>query len=106
VKDSTEAFLGNEDSILVSAFRWAIKKTTGSRTILVKKTGTSDMNLFAESNSIPMMAYGPGDSTLDHTENERISISEYLSSVEVYTNAIQQIASLVNKKPLVTHAIQ
>ena len=106
VKDSTEAFLGNEDSILVSAFRWAIKKTTGSKTLLVKKTGTSDMNLFAESTSIPMIAYGPGDSSLDHTENERISISEYLSSVEVYANAIQQIASLVNRKPLVTHAIQ
>ncbi len=105
-EDPTEAFLGSGDSMAVRAFRWAIRKTTGSQALLVKKTGTSDMNLFAESKYIPMIAYGPGDSGLDHTENERISIGEYLSSVEVYANAIQQIASFANKKPLVTHAIQ
>lgn len=106
VEDRTEAFLGNEDSIAVRAFRWAIRKTMGCQVLLVKKTGTSDMNLFAESCSMPMIAYGPGDSSLDHTENERVSISEYLSSVEVYANAIQQIASLTYNKALLPHALQ
>ena len=94
VKDQSEAFLGSEDSTAVRAFRWAIRKTLGRQVALVKKTGTSDMNLFAKSCSIPMIAYGPGDSSLDHTENEHVSLNEYLSSIEVYANAIQQFALL------------
>ncbi len=94
VKDQSEAFLGSDDSTAVRAFRWAIRKTIGQQVTLVKKTGTSDMNLFAKSYSIPMIAYGPGNSSLDHTENEHVSINEYLSSIEVYANAIQQFALL------------
>jgi len=75
-------------------FRWAIRKVIGGPVTLVKKTGTSDANLFAESCSIPMVVYGPGDSTLDHTENENVGIPEYLSSIEVYASAIQQFARL------------
>jgi LysW-gamma-L-lysine carboxypeptidase len=106
VKDHTEAFLGNGDSTALRAFRWAIRKTIGVQASLVKKTGTSDMNLFAESYSMPMIAYGPGDSTLDHTENEKVSMGEYLSSVEVYANAIQQIASLACNNGTPQHALQ
>ena len=92
VNDQTEPFLAKEDSIAVRAFRWAIRETLKCQVSLVKKTGTSDMNLFATSHVIPMIAYGPGDSGLDHTENEKVSIREYLSSVEVYAKAIQRIA--------------
>lgn len=106
VEDMTEAFLGDEDSTAVRAFRWAIRKTLGNQPSLVKKTGTSDMNLFAESYSIPMIAYGPGDSSLDHTRNEGISLGEYLSSVEVYANAIQQIATLMQKETALPQPLQ
>ena len=98
IKDQSEAFLGSEDSAAVRAFRWAIRKTIGGKVALVKKTGTCDMNLFAKSYSIPMIAYGPGDSRLDHTENEHVSLSEYLSSIEVYANAIQQFALLARDR--------
>jgi LysW-gamma-L-lysine carboxypeptidase len=98
VNDQTEAYLAQEDSIAVRAFRWAIRNTMNCPVTLVKKTGTSDMNLFAQSTSMPMIAYGPGDSSLDHTENEHISIREYLSSVEIYASAIQHIASLAQKE--------
>ena len=94
VNDQTEAVLGRNDSVAVRAFRWAIRKTMKCQITLVKKTGTSDMNLFAQSYSIPMIAYGPGDSSLDHTQNENVSIPEYLHSVEVYANAIEHVASL------------
>lgn len=106
VKDQTEAFLANEDSIAVRAFRWAIRKTMRCQVSLVRKTGTSDMNLFARSHVMPMIAYGPGDSSLDHTENERVSIREYLSSVEVYANAIRRIASFTWNTPSLQHALQ
>jgi LysW-gamma-L-lysine carboxypeptidase len=103
VKDKTEAFLGSEDSDIVRAFRWAIRKTMGCQASFVKKTGTSDMNLFAESHAIPMIAYGPGDSTLDHTQHERVNISDYLRSIEVYSNAIQRIASFNHTEFLPAH---
>jgi LysW-gamma-L-lysine carboxypeptidase len=96
VKDQTEAVLGRKDSVVVRAFRWAIRKTMNCQVALVKKTGTGDMNLFAQSYHIPMIAYGAGDSTLDHTQNEKLSIPEYLQSVEVYANAIEHIASLTH----------
>lgn len=98
IKGQSEAYVGSEDSRAVRAFRWAIRKTVGGQVTLVKKTGTSDMNLFAQSYSVPMVAYGPGDSNLDHTENEHVSIGEYLSTIEVYANAIQQFAFLASAR--------
>ncbi len=95
-----EAYLANEDSNAVRLFRWAIRKTIGGQVLLIKKTGTSDMNLFAQSVKFPMIAYGPGVSSLDHTENEHISLKEYLSSIEVYANAILRSASPTRNAPL------
>jgi LysW-gamma-L-lysine carboxypeptidase len=62
---------------------------------LVKK-GTSDMNTLATTwQGVPMVAYGPGDSTLDHTEHERISAAEYRQARTVLAGAIQHWISLV-----------
>jgi LysW-gamma-L-lysine carboxypeptidase len=47
------------------------------------------MNILAEKLKIPMVAYGPGDSTLDHTENEFIDIKDFLSSVKIYEEALK-----------------
>jgi len=102
LKDCTDGFVGPIDSFVVRAFRWAIRRVTGEPVTLVKKTGTSDANLFAEKYTIPMIVYGPGDSSLDHTNNERISIREYLNSIEVYANAIPRLASLMQTS--VAHA--
>jgi [amino group carrier protein]-lysine/ornithine hydrolase len=106
VKSQSEAFLGSEDSSAVRAFRWAIRRTIGRQVALVKKTGTSDMNLFAKSYSIPMIAYGPGDSSLDHTENEHVSINEYLSSIEIFANAIKQFVLLARDRAPLPKALQ
>ncbi|MBX3381545.1 MAG: [LysW]-lysine hydrolase [Phycisphaeraceae bacterium] len=56
------------------------------------KTGTSDMNVVGPVWNCPIAAYGPGDSSLDHTPNEHIRISEYLASIRVLTRAIEAIA--------------
>jgi acetylornithine deacetylase len=57
---------------------------------LVKK-GTSDMNTLATTwRNVPMVAYGPGDSTLDHTEHERIGAAEYRAARAVLDGAIRQ----------------
>lgn len=102
VKSRTEAYVGDEDSLGVRAFRRGIRKVTGNEVTLVKKTGTSDMNELAESHRIPMIAYGPGDSSLDHTDDERVSLEEYLGSIEVYATAIQKFSALARETPPVS----
>ncbi|WP_050033278.1 [LysW]-lysine hydrolase [Halorubrum halophilum] len=60
---------------LARAFRVAIRGAGGDVRLL-RKTGTSDMNLFAAAWDCPMVTYGPGDSDLDHAPDERLPLSE------------------------------
>ncbi|WP_323172697.1 [LysW]-lysine hydrolase [Natrialba sp. PRR66] len=66
------------------AFRAAIRKEDGEPRLL-RKTGTSDMNLFAGAWDCPMATYGPGNSELDHAPDERLSLAEFDQSVAVLT---------------------
>ena len=49
----------------------------------VVKTGTSDMNVVAPVWQCPIVAYGPGDSALDHTPHEHLELDEYWTAVLV-----------------------
>jgi LysW-gamma-L-lysine carboxypeptidase len=40
-----------------------------------------------------MVAYGPGDSALDHTPQEHIEIDEYQRAIKVLTQALVQLGS-------------
>jgi LysW-gamma-L-lysine carboxypeptidase len=53
------------------------------------KTGTADMNVVAPVWKCPIAAYGPGDSSLDHTPHEHLALDEYLASIRVLTLAIR-----------------
>lgn len=64
------------------ALRAAIRNVGGDPRLL-RKTGTSDMNLYADTWDCPMATYGPGDSELDHTPDEHLSLSEYDRSIAV-----------------------
>ncbi|WP_238717490.1 [LysW]-lysine hydrolase [Natronorubrum halophilum] len=64
------------------AFRAAIRKE-GCDPRLLRKTGTSDMNLYAGVWDCPMATYGPGNSDLDHAPDERLSLAEFDQSVEI-----------------------
>ncbi|ELZ02988.1 acetyl-lysine deacetylase [Natrialba chahannaoensis JCM 10990] len=66
------------------AFRTAIR-AADSEPRLLRKTGTSDMNLYAGAWECPMATYGPGNSDLDHAPNERLSLAEFDQSVAVLT---------------------
>jgi [amino group carrier protein]-lysine/ornithine hydrolase len=52
------------------------------------KTGTSDMNVVAPLWKCPIVAYGPGDSNLDHTPDEHVDVNEYLHAIDVLTDAL------------------
>lgn len=56
------------------------------------KTGTSDMNVVAPIWQCPIAAYGPGDSALDHTPTECLSLVEYERSIGVLGEAIRMLA--------------
>jgi LysW-gamma-L-lysine carboxypeptidase len=64
------------------AFRVAIRAAGGDPAQL-RKTGTSDMNLYADVWDCPMVTYGPGDSALDHTPQEHLHLREFDRAVAV-----------------------
>jgi [amino group carrier protein]-lysine/ornithine hydrolase len=67
---------------LARAFRVAIR-AEGGEPRLLRKTGTSDMNVYAGTWDCPMVTYGPGDSALDHAPDERLDLAEYDRSIAV-----------------------
>jgi LysW-gamma-L-lysine carboxypeptidase len=88
--DSDLAYRGDKNSPLVRAFLPAIRKQGGKPTFILK-SGTSDMNVVGPVWQCPILAYGPGDSNLDHTPQEHILIPEYLRGIQVVKEAIQGI---------------
>ena len=92
--NQVEACLMNADSTLARSFSWAIRKVRRKNPTFLKKTGTSDMNLLSSAVKIPMIAYGPGDSRLDHTAEEEIEIEDYLAAIQIYESALKQLAAL------------
>ncbi len=59
------------------------------------KTGTSDMNVVAPVWGCPIVAYGPGDSTLDHTPNEHLPLHDYWQAVLVLEQALRNVAAML-----------
>ncbi|WNF00033.1 M20/M25/M40 family metallo-hydrolase [Streptomyces luomodiensis] len=63
------------------------------------KTATSDMNTVAEYWEVPMATYGPGDSRLDHTEDEHIVLVEYHRSIAVLAEALTALPASLPAMP-------
>ncbi|MFD1586645.1 [LysW]-lysine hydrolase [Halorientalis brevis] len=81
-KDRVEPVMQSPRTDVARAFRVAIRQEGGDPRLL-RKTGTSDMNVYAQEWDCPMVTYGPGDSDLDHAPNEHLPLSEYDRSVAV-----------------------
>lgn len=89
--DVAKAFEADRRSVIVRALAWGIRKTTLNYASFSRKTGTGDMNVLGNALKIPVVTYGPGDSTLDHTPNEHIDIQEYLDSIEVLKKTLKKL---------------
>jgi LysW-gamma-L-lysine carboxypeptidase len=73
----TPGVKSTRSSMLVRAFTHAFSES-GLRPRFLVKRGTSDMNTLATTwREVPMVAYGPGDAALDHTDRETVSAAEY-----------------------------
>ena len=85
------AFRASRNTPLVRTFLKAIRGA-GGRPRFKLKTGTSDMNVAGPVWACPIVAYGPGDSRLDHTPEEHVSIAEYLRAIDVLGKVLRHLA--------------
>jgi LysW-gamma-L-lysine carboxypeptidase len=90
--DPIPAYQGGKNTPLVRAFLTAIRGQGGSPGFYLK-TGTADMNLVAPVWGCPALAYGPGDSSLDHTPEEHIQLPEYLASVRILAAVLEVLTT-------------
>ena len=86
------AHLAAKNTTLVRAFLSGIRAQGGAPAFAVK-TGTSDMNVVAPMWQCPILAYGPGDSSLDHTPHEHICLAEYGRSIAVLHHALRRVTN-------------
>ena len=90
------AWTCEKNTPLVRSFLSAIRAHGGSPSF-VYKTGTADLNTVAPIWRCPALVYGPGDSALDHTQDERLSLEEYQLAVNTLKDAL---SILMNKQPV------
>ena len=95
--DETEPFEAEHNSSLVRALTLGVLDITKNRPMLIRKTGTGDMNVIGNQLKIPVVTFGPGDPHASHTIDEKISINEYLSGIEVLKRTIEHLKRLHDK---------
>ncbi len=81
------AWQSEKNTPLIRALLSGIREA-GGKPAFVNKTGTADLNIVAPAWKCPTAVYGPGDSALDHTPNEHISLDEYFKAVSVLRGAL------------------
>lgn len=84
---------GDRQNVLVRSFLSAIRFVDPSASPgFVLKTGTSDMNVVGPVWKCPIVAYGPGDSSLDHTPREHLHLDEFWRAVQVIEAMLHALA--------------
>jgi [amino group carrier protein]-lysine/ornithine hydrolase len=87
---SIPAYQAEKNTPLVRAFLAGIREGGGQPGFLLK-TGTADLNIVAPAWGCPALAYGPGDSALDHTPDEHLSLDEYQRAVAVLQVVLERL---------------
>ncbi len=85
------AYRGEKNTPLVRAFLAGIRSIGGQPRFMLK-TGTADMNIVAPLWGCPAVTYGPGDSALDHTPEEHISLDEFDRAVQVLQRVLVELS--------------
>ncbi|RPJ99306.1 M20/M25/M40 family metallo-hydrolase [Priestia endophytica] len=87
---TTPGFSNPRNCKLVKSFIYGFS-AHGKKINYLKKRGTSDMNTLAVSwNEVPMVAYGPGDSSLDHTSEEFVKNTEIRNARQILKDSIDK----------------
>lgn len=98
IEDMTEPFEADHSSPIVRALSLSILDISKARPLLLRKTGTGDMNVLGNSLKIPVVTYGPGEPHVSHSKDERVEIQSYLTSIEIYNRALFHTSRLHHNK--------
>jgi LysW-gamma-L-lysine carboxypeptidase len=79
---------------MVRGLAWAVRDVRGKPATLLRKTGTGDMNVLGAALRVPMVTYGPGDSKLDHTQDEYVDLNDYLNSISILRKGLARVLEL------------
>ena len=88
------AYRAERNTALVRSFLGSIR-SQGGKPRFVVKTGTADLNIAAPVWQCPAVAYGPGDSSLDHTPDEHLVLQEYQKAVKVLADVLRRLSAEV-----------
>lgn len=86
------AFRASRSTPLARAFLRGIRAMGGDPRFQVK-SGTSDMNVVGPAWGCPILAYGPGDSSLDHTPDEHLDLDEYHRAIAVLSRVLESLST-------------
>ena len=89
--DDVPPVMASSRTPLARAFRVAIRAADGAPR-LVRKTGTSDMNVYADAWDVPIVTYGPGDSGLDHTPEEHLVLGDFDRAIGILERVAGELA--------------
>jgi [amino group carrier protein]-lysine/ornithine hydrolase len=82
-----QGFRSPKQTPLVPPFLRAIRAAGGSPRFTLK-LGTSDMTVVGPAWNCPMVTYGPGDASLDHTPQERIDLDHYGRAIRILRDVL------------------
>ena len=82
-----EGYRSPKQSPLVPPFLRAIRAAGGEPRFTLK-LGTSDMTIVGPAWHCPIVTYGPGDASLDHTPEERINLADYGRAIRVLRDVL------------------
>ncbi len=92
------AWRGDRSNALVRSFLQGLREVAPEEKLgFVLKTGTSDMNVVGPAWRCPVVAYGPGDSSLDHTPHEHLLLDEYWRAVLVLEQTLRTLGQVVSR---------
>jgi [amino group carrier protein]-lysine/ornithine hydrolase len=92
IDERTPAVLVDRNEATVRTLTQSIR-AHGGRPKFKLKTGTSDMNTVTKKWRVPLAAYGPGDSSLDHTAEEHVDLEEYLLAIQILRDALPLLSA-------------
>jgi LysW-gamma-L-lysine carboxypeptidase len=82
-----QGYATDKRSPITPPFLRAIRAAGGTPRF-TRKLGTSDMTVVGPVWGCPIVAYGPGDASLDHTPEERVVLDDYLRAIRVLTEVL------------------
>lgn len=92
------AWRGDRSNALARSFLRGLREVAPEEKLgFVLKTGTSDMNVVGPAWRCPVVAYGPGDSSLDHTPHEHVLLDEYWQAVLVLEQTLRALGQVVSQ---------